>query len=84
MGRYINKTPTGPIGLRKVHALIIDGAKQIPAPTEWRPNLVCVVDNGIFDAAGYAFDERQMRIMLTPDHRKTVWLEYPHAEALAE
>lgn len=85
MGRYINKTSTGEeLSRKKVEDLIKDGAKEILPPTEWRPGLVCVADNGSFEAAGYAFDERQMKIMLTPDHRKTVWLEYSHAEALAE
>jgi len=85
MGRYINKTSTGK-GLlwTKVNDLINDGAREIDPPTEWRPNLVCVIDNGAFEAAGYAFDEREMKIFLSPDSRKKVWLEYSHAEAVAD
>lgn len=85
MGRYINQTSNGnPIGWRKAQALINDGAKEIPQPTTWRPNIVCVVDNGIFEAAGYAFNEQELKIFLTPDGRKKTWLEYPHAEKVAE
>jgi uncharacterized protein YxjI len=58
--------------------------KKKPAPTTWRPNLVCVVDNGVFEAAGYAFDEREMHVFLRPDGRNKTWLEYSHAETLAE
>lgn len=85
MGRYINELSTGqPIGWRKAQALINDGAKEIPQPAEWRPNLVCVVDNGVFEAAGYAFDQREFEVFSAPDDRKKIWLEYPHAEALAK
>jgi hypothetical protein len=85
MGRYINKTSTGQeLGWRKAQPLIDDGAKVIPPPTTWQPGLVCVVDNGVFQAAGYAFDEREMQVFLKPDGRDKVWLEYAHAETLAE
>ncbi len=85
MGKYINKTSTGEqLGWDKTETLIKDGAKEIPEPTQWRPNLVCVVDNGVFEAAGYAFDEREMKHFLTPDARHKTWLEYTHAEKLAK
>lgn len=51
MGRYINITSTGKeLSWRKAQELINDGAKQIPEPSVWNPNLVCVVDNGVFEA----------------------------------
>lgn len=37
----------------KADALAASGAlEQKPAPSTWHPNLVCVVDNGMFEGAG--------------------------------
>ena len=86
MGRYINQTSDGePItARRKVRALLVDGAEIIPEPTEWVPNLVCVVDNGMFEAAGYAFDEHEMNVFKAPDLRKKVWMIHPKAADIAD
>ncbi len=54
MGRYINQNSKGESlpANGKAKALIADGAKVIPQPTEFEEDIVCVVENGMFDAAG--------------------------------
>lgn len=42
----------------KALALKLDGATVVSG-TEFVPNMICVVENGSFDAAGWAFDERE-------------------------
>lgn len=61
------------------------GARQLPrCPDQWCENLVCVVENGTFDAAGYAFDEREMRSFnYGDDGRRRSWLIVPNAAKLA-
>ena len=88
MGLYISQNSKGEsIGtafITKVEKLIEDGAKKIDPPTEWRENLVCVVDNVMFAAAGYAYDEMEMDVFLDVFDRNTQWLEYEHAKQLAK
>jgi len=82
MGYYINKDSKGnalpPHG--KVRALIADGAHIIEhRDGEFEENLVCVVDNGMFEAAGYAFNADEMEAFEYPDGRYRTWLVYEHA-----
>ena len=89
MGKYINKTSTGLIlGAsfnEKIKALVEDGAKEVPTPTEFVPNLICIMDNGPFAAAGYADDEREFNYFKSSgDHRPKRWFTYEHAPALAQ
>lgn len=62
MRYYINKNSLGqvlpPVG--KLRFLLADGAKLVDEPLKFQEDLVCVVDNGFFEAAGYAFNEREM------------------------
>jgi hypothetical protein len=61
MGIYLNYDSNGnelpTIG--KAEALIKDGAKKIYEPEKFQKNLVCVVENGLFDAAAYAYSEEE-------------------------
>jgi hypothetical protein len=87
MGKYINELPDGTMLRAKnkvTDLLTIDGAKQIDSPKEWEENLVCVVDNEIFDAAAYAYDEREMKRFLQSDGRPKQWMIIPHAQKLAK
>lgn len=88
MGLYINNNSKGhPIGNSfnaKVANLIEDGAVKIPEPTEFQENLVCVIDNGFFAAAGYAFSKEEMEVFLTPDNRNKQWLKFDKAKELAQ
>jgi len=80
MGKYINKTSKGKILLAtgKVEALVFDGAfLTIPA---WKENLVCVIDNGNFEAAGYAYCENEFNEFNRSDGRLKTWLVYKHAK----
>lgn len=84
MGYYINETSKGealpPHG--KVSALINDGA-LIVQPF-FQPNLVCVVDNGFFEAAAYCHSEDEFKAFLVSDGRPKTWLIHPQAETLAK
>lgn len=86
MGLYINQDSKGNIlpAINKTQALIADGAKRIARPLEFRPNLVCVVDNIFFEAAGYCYSEAEMEEFKSVTNRNTQWLEYEHAEKLAQ
>jgi hypothetical protein len=83
MGYYINKTSTGKLLDRdKVQELIRDGA-IIVTGNEFVPNLICVVNNGIFEAAGYAYSENEYKAFREPDGRKRTWLVHPQAAELS-
>lgn len=85
MGYYINETSDGkPLpAVGKAKALIEDGAKMV-AP-EFQENLVCVVDNMFFEAAGYCYSEQEFRVFNDPrDTRPKVWLVHPEAKQLAK
>lgn len=36
--------------------------------------LICIVDNGPFEAAGYCFDEREFEEFIRPDSRPKQWM----------
>lgn len=86
MGKYINETTNGPLGSsfrEKCSGLIKDGATPIE-PTEFQPNLICVVDNHVFAAAGYAYDESEFRAFnVKGDDRPKRWFIYEKAEQFA-
>lgn len=86
MGRYINQNSKGESlpANGKAKALIADGAKVIPQPTEFEEDIVCVVENGMFDAAGYMFNVNELKAFTYPgDYRPKTWLKYEHADKLA-
>lgn len=87
MGYYINVDSKGNAlsASNKHHDLIIDGATVIsPSPKSFIPNLVCVVDNGLFQAAGFCYDECEFNDWADPsDTRKKVWLVYERAAELS-
>lgn len=85
MGYYINKTSKGDElpSNGKVLALLADGAK-LTSPI-WQENLICVVENGYFDAAGYAFSEKEFEhFNSSTDQRPKTWMTHPMAKELAE
>lgn len=88
MGKYINKNTKGEsLGStfrEKVNTLILDGANVIGEPKSFEEGLVCVVDNGMFAAAAYAYDEREMNVFLKGySGRNFQWLKYDSAKTLA-
>lgn len=89
MGYYINHNSEGQfIGTSfkdKLSSLIKDGAIAIDDPKEFKENLVCIVDNGPFAAAAYAYSEEEMNVFLNHTNgRRTQWLSYAHAKDLAQ
>lgn len=87
MGYYINELPDGTKlpAQGKVTALIEKvGAVLIPPPNSFKEDLVCVVDNGPFEAAGYAFSEDEFKVFAEIDNRPTKWLIVPNAKELAK
>lgn len=88
MGYYINldskENFIGNSFDAKVANLLEDGAKKISEPSMWREGLVCVIDNGLFAAAGYAFDDREMKAFKHYGNRNYQWLEYDKARELAK
>ena len=90
MGYYIGKVPSGlPLdALGKARALAqIPGARQIGQPIVWQPNLVCVIDNGNFEAAGYIYNQAELEEFARRDsgepQRRRTWLIVPGAKDLA-
>ena len=87
MGYYINEdSRTLPLGVtaeEKIRSLIADGATRVSGD-EFIPNLVCVVHNPAFGAAGYCYNETEYQQWKHPDGRRKTWLQYEHAEKLAK
>lgn len=86
MGKYINEDSKGKAFSlhNKAQMLVADGATVIDVPEKFEEDLVCVVDNGPFQAAAYAFDQKEMDLFKQPDGRIKVWLKYKHAKSLAK
>lgn len=87
MGYYINSTSKGKhLGFSaktKEQALIQDGATPTDGKT-FEDNLVCIVDNGHFAAAAYAYSKEEYEDFINPrDTRPKTWLIYEHAKELS-
>lgn len=85
MGYYVNKDSKGQSlpSTGKAQALVADGAIRVSP--EWQENLVCVVENGFFDAAAYCYNEKEFDYFIeNPDPRPKTWLVHPMAKELAE
>jgi len=77
MGIYLNVTLNGALpALGKADVLIKDGAVEQKEPHYVHNRSVCVVNNGLFDAAAFAFDEREFDAFLNDGSgRPKRWLE---------
>ena len=87
MGFYINETEHGFVGTtfdQKCRSLENSNALAIPEPTEFQEGLVCVVDNGMFAAAGYAYNESEMKVFKEPDGRRKRWYYWKEAKNYAK
>jgi len=85
MGKYINTNSKGEVlpTINKAKELIKDGAKMV-SDEKFLENMVCVVENAWFDAAAYAYSEKEFLLFKEPDGRKKTWLIYPLAPKLAQ
>ena len=87
MGFYLNTIKgTGLPSRGKAEAILalVAGSKKISPPLIWEPDLVCVVNNGTFEAAAHAYSEEEMHHFL--DHlngRPAQWMLVPNAHEYA-
>jgi len=76
MGKYVNQINGVPIGtsfLSKCTSLIAAGAKET-TNEKFQENLICVINNGPFAAAGYCYDEQEFEEFNDPsDNRLKKW-----------
>jgi len=85
MGYYINKINGEVLGAtfkEKCQGLLDNGATQT-TDSEFQENMVCVLDNGMFAGAGYAFSEKEFDIFRMPDTRRKKWFIVPNADILS-
>jgi len=69
---------------KAVELLAVPGAKKAELPVTFQPDLVCVVENGTFDAAAYCYDEAEFADFTDPsDRRRKTWLVVPNAAKLS-
>ena len=83
MGQYINVINGKFIGTsfnEKCNALVKAGAKETNGQ-EFKPDMICVVDNGHFAAAGYAHNNSEHKIFKTPDGRPKRWFTLENAKS---
>lgn len=85
MGYYINEdskgNPLPPVG--KFTYLIEDGGIPISGK-EFVENMVCIVNNGPFEAAGYLFNQREYEAFANPhDLRPKRYIVHEKAKQLS-
>ena len=78
MGYYIDNDSSGAVLPRfdkAEHLIQYEGAIVLENPTEFVEGMVCVVENGMFDAAAYAYSESEFKCFYDlADVRKKTWL----------
>ena len=79
MGYYINRTKNGSLPIKdKARALVeYEGATIVLRPSLVEPDkaIICVVDNGDFEAASYCYDKNEFDAFNDPyDYRPKIWL----------
>ena len=87
MGYYINRMPSGEMlaPTRKADQLLrVSGAREIMSPqSSFTSDLVCVVENGLFDAAAFCYNEKEQTEFAEFDGRRKRWLIVPEAAKLS-
>lgn len=80
MGRYLNEDLNGgPLGSHnKAGDLVKSGAEQIAMPEKFDQYpgkaVICVVQNGWFDAAAFAYSQSELEAFKREDGRPKTWL----------
>lgn len=82
LGLYIDNIPAGPLPAKGKADFLLTNAPEARevgrAPFNWLPNLVCVVDNGPFEAAAYCDTADEFRRFSDRnDPRPKRWLMVP-------
>ena len=75
MGYYI----PGPVQGKAKYIKEVHNGEIIECPSSFSdiPSgkaLICVVDNGPFEASGYAFSEREFEVFNRSDGRQKIWM----------
>jgi hypothetical protein len=85
MGYYLNRDSAGSAlpSVGKANALIRDGGFEVSTPYEFVENLVCVIENGMFDAALYCYSEDEFREAKYPCGRKKRWIIHKRAAEIS-
>jgi len=87
MGVYINHNSNGmPLPTcNKADYLLLDGGTEIDQPEKFIENLICVIENGPFDAAGYIYSKSEFEAFVDPqDPRPKRWIIHQDAAKLAD
>ena len=76
MGYYIQGPNIGKVDflLKNHDAIMLESAVQAREAFKEGFGVVCVVDNGPFEAAAFAFSEDELEVFARPDHRPKTWL----------
>lgn len=80
MGYYI-QTKSLPTFDAKKEALIKMGAKE--TDSNFKPDLICIVDNGLFAAIAYAYNEAERDVFAREDGRYKEWFILKNADRLS-
>jgi hypothetical protein len=87
MGKYINLSQNGFLGTsftQKCESLLEAGAIEINVPKEFVPNLVCGLDNVLFGAAAFIYNEDEFNDFLDPsDDRPKRYFIWDRVEEFA-
>ncbi len=84
MGQYINVTPNGNSldAKGKVKQILeeFNGSREVEKPSSLselseKDGLICVAENGLFDAAAYVYSDNELADFSLPDdNRKKTWI----------
>lgn len=69
MGAYINPKDKTKEAWLKENAEVCKNPYNVPEG--WLP--ICLVDNGLFTAAGIGYSQREVQVFMTPDGRHKTW-----------
>lgn len=82
MGYYIQGPNHGKAEmLKRDHKAVPVSPDTVGDALKQGGGVVCVVDNGLFEAAAFAYDERELEVFLKPDGRPKQWLVMDRAKA---
>lgn len=83
MGYYINKVGGKDLPAKgKAIQIIADGGTRVD--NEFQENLICVVDNGFFEAAAYCYSLEEFNEFNKNDGRSKIWVTHPKAKELSD